>query len=189
MRQLICLCLPRVRFLASYEIFFILDATSGTPVWEIVAFMCNEVPGSKCAAILPTFFCVVEANAHDIRNLHDLHVQVSPDVDGHLKVMASHDLGGIWIRLHRAHRLGMVVVIVLLPRVVWAALRTILSDIGIQLYASPQLAPERLRSLDVEEIARPRGLIPASSCVSSVPLRVSWCSHKNKQEVNHYGQW
>src|SRR3546814_8863848 len=87
--QLICLCRPRVRFLASYEIFFILDATSGTPVWEIVAFMCNEVPGSKCAAILPTFFCVVEANAHDIRNLHDLHVQVSPDVDGHLKVMAS----------------------------------------------------------------------------------------------------
>src|SRR3546814_2658618 len=76
----------------------------------------------------------------------------------------------------------MVVVIVLLPRVVCAALRTILSDIGIQLYASPQLAPERLRSLDVEEIARPRGLIPASSCVSSVPLRVRWCSHKNKQE-------
>src|SRR3546814_7990189 len=99
--------------------------------------------------------------------------------------MASHDLGGIWIRLHRAHRLGMVVVIVLLPRVVWAALRTILSDIGIQLYASPQLAPERLRSLDVEEIARPRGLIPASSCVSSVPLRVSWCSHKNKRSEAH----
>ena len=189
MRQLICLCLSRVRFLASNEVFFILDATCGTPVWEIVAFMCNEIPGSKRATILPAFFCVVEANAHGVGNLHDLHVQVSPDIDGHLQVMASHDLGCVWIRLHRAHRLGMVVIIVLLPGVIWAVFRAVLSDIRIQLFASPQIAPERLSSLYIEEISRPRELIPASSCVSGVPLRVGWRSHKNKQEVHHHGQW
>src|SRR3546814_5942421 len=78
---LICRRLPRVSLLAGNKILFVLNAASGTPVGQIVAFMCNEIPGSERGAILAAVFCMVEANAHGIRNLHDLYVQVSPDID------------------------------------------------------------------------------------------------------------
>src|SRR3546814_10939084 len=95
---LICRRLPRVSLLAGNKILFVLNAASGTPVGQIVAFMCNEIPGSERGAILAAVFCMVEANAQGIRNLHDLYVQVSPDIDRHLKVVAGPDLSGIRIR-------------------------------------------------------------------------------------------